>query len=86
VKSVSGPSITVLTEPILYTEGKLFLGSPTEKKLARRLEAEYDIEQIKPGDIVSIHWSVPCEVITERQAAMLRTYTLRHLRLANQTI
>jgi hypothetical protein len=57
-----------------------------EKKLARRLEAEYDIEQIKPGDIVSIHWSVPCEVITERQAAMLRKYTLRHIALANKTI
>jgi hypothetical protein len=86
VKSVSGPAITVLAEPLLYIEGKLILGEPMEKKLARRLEAEYDIEQIKPGDIVSIHWSVPCEVITERQAAMLRKYTLRHIALANKTI
>jgi hypothetical protein len=86
VKTVSGPSVTVLSEPLLYGDGKLFLGAPVEKKLARRLEAEYDIEQIKPGDTVSIHWSVPCEVITERQAAMLRRYTLHHLRLANQTI
>ncbi|MGC9968504.1 MAG: DUF6390 family protein [Minisyncoccia bacterium] len=86
VKNVSGPAITVLAEPLLYANGKLFLGAPAEKKLARRLEAEYDIEQIKPGDLVSIHWSVPCEVITEREAAMLRKYTLRHLDLANRTI
>ena len=86
VVAVSGPAITVLTEPLLSANGKLFLGEPVEKKLARRLEAEYDIEQIKPGDMVSIHWSVPCEVITTRQAAMLRKYTLRHLALANQTI
>lgn len=86
VTAVGGPAITVLTEPLLYADGKLFLGAPTEKKLARRLEAEYDIEQIKPGDTVSIHWSVPCEVITERETAALRKYTLRHLALANQTL
>jgi len=86
VTAVNGPAITVQSEPLLYAQGKLFLGTPTEKKLARRLEAEYDIEQIKPGDIVSIHWSVPCEVITERQAAMLRKYTLRHIALTNKTI
>ena len=61
VTAVGGPAITVFSEPLLYTNGKLFLGAPAEKKLARRLEAEYDIEQIKPGDTVSIHWSVPCE-------------------------
>lgn len=86
VLKAEGPTITVLAEPLLYMEGKLVLGTPIEKKLARRLEAEYDIEQIKPGDIVSIHWSVPCEVISSRQTAMLKKYTLRHLELANQTI
>lgn len=86
VLTTDGPTLTVLTEPLLYIQGKLVLGGPTEKQLVRRLEAEYDIEQIKPGDLVSIHWSVPCEVIDKRQAAMLKRYTLRHLALANQTI
>jgi hypothetical protein len=86
VLKAEGPTVVVRTEPLILIDGKLILGTPIEKKLARRLEAEYDIEQIKPGDIVSIHWSVPCEVISERQTAMLRKYTLRHLRLANQTI
>ena len=86
VVEASGPNITVLTEPILYVDKKLFLGEPVEKKLTRRLEAEYDIEQIVPGNIVSIHWSVPCEVITERQAENLKRYTLRSLELANQTL
>ena len=54
--------------------------------VTRHLEAEYDIEQIKPGDVVSIHWSVACEVITPQQAAMLKKYTARHLAMANQTI
>jgi hypothetical protein len=86
VLTTDGPTLTVLTEPLLLAQGKLILGNPTEKKLVRRLESEYDIEQIKPNDLVSIHWSVPCEVINKRQAAMLKKYTLRHLNFTNQTI
>jgi hypothetical protein len=86
VTAVSGPSITVTYEPLIYQNGKLALGAPVEKKLTRQLEAEYDIEQIKPGALVSIHWSVPCEVITKEQAMRLRTYTLKNIAFANQTI
>jgi hypothetical protein len=86
VIEVNGPTITVLTEPLLYGNGKLFLGAPVKKKLTRQLEAEYDIEQIKPGDIVSIHWSVPCEKISASQAAVLKKYTLKSIALANQTV
>jgi hypothetical protein len=86
VIEVSGPSILVETEPLVLSEGKLLLGQPIRKKLIRRLEAEYDIEQMKAGDIVSIHWSVPCEVITEEQLKWLKKYTMQHLSLANQTL
>ena len=83
VTQVSGSEITVATEPLICQNGKLSLGSMVSKKITRQLECEYDSEQIKPGQIVSIHWSVPCEVITPRQAAKLRACTLRSLRLAN---
>lgn len=86
VLEVSGPSITVETEPLVLVENKLRLGTPVKKKLTRRLEAEYDIEQIKTGDIISIHWSVPCEVLSEAQLRWLKKFTLRHLTLANQTL
>jgi hypothetical protein len=86
IVSVSGPFITVETEPLLYRNGKLTLGAPTPKKLLRQLESDYDIEQLKPGDLVSIHWSVICEKITRKQAENLRKYTKRHIALANETI
>jgi hypothetical protein len=86
VISTNGPEITVLIEPLIYAGGKLALGAPVTKILTRQLEAEYDIEQIKPKQIVSIHWSVPCEVISKKQAVMLKKYTLKSLALANQTI
>jgi len=86
VLEVNGPAITVLTKPLLYENGKLALGSEVKKEIIRRLEATYDIEQLRPGNLVSIHWSVPCEVITPAQAKNLEKYTLLHLALANQTI
>jgi hypothetical protein len=61
-------------------------GAAVSKTLIRQLESEYDIEQIKPGQIVSIHWSVPCEVITEKQASTLRKYTLQNIAFANLTV
>jgi len=86
VTNISGPAIIVSTEPLVYTNGKFNLGSAISKTLIRQLESEYDIEQIKPGQIVSIHWSVPCEVISKKQAETLRKYTLKNIAFANLTI
>lgn len=86
ITEISGPFITVSTEPLLYENGKLRLGEAVAKKLTRRLEAEYDIEQLKTGDVVTVHWSVICEKISSKKAAILKKYTLKHIELANMTI
>ena len=86
VTKVDGPFITVTTEPLILQDGKLALGTATSKRLTRSLGAELDIEQLKPGDTVSIHWDVPCEVITATQAAELKRRTISHIKLANATI
>jgi len=86
VTSVKGPEIIVTTEPLIYAGGKFAFGPVISKTLTRQLEAEYDIEQIKIGETVSIHWSVPCEVITKKQAETLRKYTLKNIAFANLNI
>jgi len=86
VTKIDGPYVYAEIESLAYRDGKLFLDKPIVKKLARRLESEYDIEQMKAGDLITIHWSVPCEVISQKQLAMLKHYTLKHLVLANQTL
>ena len=86
VTGVLGPHITVAREPLYFKDGKLMLGNAEPRALIRRLEAEYDIEQLVAGDIVSMHWGVICEVLSHRQAANLKKYTLRHIALANQTL
>src|SRR3989344_480000 len=75
VSETNGPTVTVETEPIIYTNGRLALGAAIKRQITRRLEAEYDMEQIKSGNIVSIHWGVPCEILTARQAVNLKKCT-----------
>jgi hypothetical protein len=86
VQKTEGPYVYVETEPLSYKDGRLFIGEPIVKKLVRRLESTFDIEQLKPGDITSIHWGVPCEVINARQLKSLKYYTNLHIQLANKTL
>jgi hypothetical protein len=85
VTSVAGPIILADVEPLIEADGKLALGTPEPRRYVRTLESDYDIEQLRAGDIVTIHWGVVCEKITPRQAANLKKYTLRHLAIANRT-
>lgn len=86
VVAVSGPTITVERRPIVYQEGKLALALEEQQKVTRQLDALFEIEQLRPGEIISMHWDAPCEVITETQARQLEQYTLQSLAFANQTI
>jgi len=83
VLNVSGPSITVEYEPLMSIHGKLSLGKPMQKRLVRRLEADYDFDMLEPGHLVTMHWDIPCEVITQEEADKLRRYTEAAIAIAN---
>ncbi|MEK7537466.1 MAG: DUF6390 family protein [Patescibacteria group bacterium] len=86
VSKVDGPHIDVAAESLILRNGKLALGPVMNKRIVRSLGAEHDIESLQPGQIITIHWGVPCEVITKSQAAELKRRTLSHIRFANETL
>lgn len=86
VLSVAGPKITVRRRPLLYTKGRLQLAEERESFVTRELQASFEIEQLQPGVLISIHWDAPCEVISRSQARLLEKYTLQSVVFANQTI
>lgn len=86
VKKTDGMFLEVETEQLIYENGVLALGAPTLQKIARGLGAPVDIDEAKEGDIITMHWGVPCEVITKAHARALKKYTLRHIALANETL
>jgi hypothetical protein len=44
------------------------------------------VDEARPGDQVSMHWSWACEVLSPRTLARLRAVTGRCLALANLTL
>lgn len=83
IEKVDGPFLFVKTKPLLYAGDKLILGTPVVKKINRIFSMHNDIEQLKIGDIITMHWNMPCEVITPMQAMMLDKYTLRHIEITD---
>ena len=86
ISSIDGPFITVKIQPLIYSGKKLSLGEAISKTITRNLDAVAEIDELKIGDIVTIHWGVVCEKISEQQALMLKKYTNLSLHFANQTI
>lgn len=86
VTNIDGPFIAVETRPLVFVKDKLALGSLEKRKIARSLESSAEIDELKIGDIVSIHWGVPCEVINEAKEKAIERYTLKSVALANESV
>jgi hypothetical protein len=83
IKKVDGPWLSVERSPLLLGGHTLSLGNPTLKRITRSLSADMDIDQASVGDIITMHWGVPAEIISRAQAMRLRAYTLKSIALAN---
>jgi len=86
VQEISGPFITIKTQPIALKNNRLVLGDVTTKKITHQLDADFDVDDLKVGGIVSMHWGVICEILSPSQLAMLKKYTQKSIDLANADI
>ncbi len=86
VKGVDGPFLEVSVEPLVLVDRKLALGAPVRRRLVRNLGAELDIDSVQPGQWVTMHWGVPCEVVSSQAVAELKRRTLSHIAFANESV
>jgi len=86
VLGVEGGRLLVDRQPLLIRDGKLRLGEPVPTCVLRQIDGRALIDDVVPGDCVSVHWNWACEVLTPRQISSLSANTRYHLSLANQTI
>ncbi|HAO81304.1 MAG TPA: hypothetical protein DDW92_00850 [Candidatus Veblenbacteria bacterium] len=85
IDKIEGGKIIVWRQPLKLEAGKLSLGEEELFTVTRRLEDDF-MEGPKVGDIITMHWQVPCEVVTQNNVRWLEKYTRQHLALANQTL
>jgi hypothetical protein len=84
VKKIDGPSLTLSTRSFEYAENRFCLGRPVLRTVSRPFDTSHHLDALKAGDIVTVHWGVPCEIITPAQAHALEHFTNQSILLANQ--
>ncbi len=85
VQNVDGSKIVVWRKPLKFEIDKITLGQEELFSVTRRLEDDF-MENPAVGDIITIHWNVPCEIIDQNNVRWLEKYTRQHIALANTNI
>jgi hypothetical protein len=86
VRSVLPDRLVVESRPLLFDDGRLFLGDPRPETVQRTLNGVGLVREFDAGDWVSMHWEWVCDRLTPRQLAALRHYTRLHLDLVNHRV
>lgn len=81
-----GAELMVERPALILREGKLALSEPRLTRVTRQIDGRGFADDARPGDMVSIHWSWVCEVLSERSLRRLIANTRRYMTLANQTL
>jgi hypothetical protein len=81
-----GDSLVVSAVPVAMIDGKLELAPARVERVHGWRDATGFVDQVKPGDVVSIHWDWACERLSPARLAALQGWTARELAIANQTM
>ncbi|MFA6587462.1 MAG: DUF6390 family protein [Patescibacteria group bacterium] len=86
VEKIDGPKVTLKRKPLKLINQKLELAPEEDFVLHRRLEEDNTFDELKKGDLVTLHWYQACEIVQPENIKWLDFYTNKHLQLANLTI
>lgn len=86
VVSVEPSHLLVERASLSLRGGRLELGAPEPARVTRQVDGLGLIEDVRPGDTVSVHWSWACDLLDPARLERLRANTERYLGLANATL
>lgn len=81
-----GDSLVVSTVPLEMSAGRLRLGQPRVERVRGWLDGTGFVDDLRAGDVVSIHWDWACERLDAPRLAQLQRTTRRELGIANTSI
>jgi hypothetical protein len=83
VVSVAGDEAVVKSRLLEWDGRSLVLGEPVLETATCAVGSTGFVDDLAPGDAVSLHWHWICDKLTSWQLRQLQLYTTRHLRIAN---
>jgi len=81
-----GDWLVVRAVPLELVGGKLRLGAPRIDRVRGWLDGAGFVDDVQPGDVISIHWDWACERLDARRLDTLQSSTVREIELANRTM
>jgi hypothetical protein len=83
VRAVDGDSLGVVARPLLWDGTHLQLGEPASRTVRWRDGGLAFVRRPEPGDHVSLHWDVVCDILTPLAAERLHRVTSHTLAAVN---
>jgi hypothetical protein len=81
-----GQSLVVNAVPLQMLNGRIALGAPRVERVDAWRDGMGFVGGVRPGEVVSIHWSWACDRLSPNQLANLTWWTERQIGLTNLTI
>jgi hypothetical protein len=86
VIALEGGTAVVESQPLVWDGTRLSLGVPRSETAVRSTEGIGFLDDLAPGDWVSLHWDWVCDRLTPRQLGALKHYTRRQLTITNDGV
>lgn len=86
VDAVTGDQVLLRSRPLTWDGRHLGLGEPITETAKRAVDGSGFVDELAPGDWVSLHWDWVCDRLSPRQLADLRRYSLRQLDITNHEV
>jgi Family of unknown function (DUF6390) len=86
VRDRVGDTLVVNAVPLALVDGKLALGPARVEQVTGWRDGHGFLGEVRPDDVVSIHWGWACDVLGAGQVARLISWTQRQLSIANDTL
>ncbi len=83
VVSVAGDQAVVSSRRLEWDGRNLVLGEPAAETVTCAMGSSGFVNELAPGDVVSLHWHWICDRLAPSQLRQLQFFTARHLRIAN---
>lgn len=81
-----GDALVVNAVPLVLLDGKLSFGPARIEQVTGWRDGHGFLGDVRPDDVVSIHWGWACDVLGDDQLARLIGWTQRQLSIANETL
>lgn len=85
VESLTDETAVVLSSSLAFDHDRLGLG-PLRQEEVRRYDSGASVDELRPGDVVSLHWDWICERLSRHRLGQLRACTRRNLAAANSLV